>query len=218
MGLDWLAGNKARPGHEEEFLALVRQVVEGDAGDVDGDRFRAISTPSFACLGAPVVGQDVAADRWVLQKLRGSDDPNEEPTPRTDEERSALQQAAGYHVLQLAPQCDGLPVYSNAPLMPDRLELTSFRGQFLQDVTDVVGEELVQQAWNRMTPDGLAEYGRTLISLARDYAQAHDCAHLEHERGAPEGEGPSSLAHITFAAGKWCVFWGQRGHWLDVWF
>ena len=80
--------------------------------------------------------------------------------------------------------------------------------------------ELVESAWVRKTPAQLLAYGEALLERARAYAAEHGLEDLEHQYLPPEvdEDHPASRAHIAFSAGKWCVYWGSRGHWLDVWF
>jgi hypothetical protein len=228
MGLDWLAGNRPQPGHEDEFRRLLSLASEGEIDDEQRDRFGAISIPAYSQVGAPVVGTDRIADAWVLANVRSNGEHESTATielnsadahlPHTDEERTALAEMAGYHVLELAPGCDGLPLYSHGGMM-DELDLTSFRGKFLHDCEDIIGQELLEQAYEDQLPEQLVAYGKTLIDHARRYASQNGCADVEQQQHPPdEIESPRGRAHILFAAGRWCVFWGARGHYLDTWF
>ncbi len=95
MGLDITVLGKPLPGHEAEFhdlsiaLSISNGVRQGDRPRpsfwkyllgmappqiskteiaAKTDRFNAISTPPYAVLDAPVVGQDAAADAWVRER------------------------------------------------------------------------------------------------------------------------------------------------------
>ncbi len=238
MGLDWLAGNKARPGHEKRFREILEIIVAEDylgpgLDEATREEWMRIGMPAYETVGAPRVGIDAAANEWLLQRIR-----EDQPKPGllralvsrfqrggagalTPEEQAALRQSHGYYVLELAPPCDGLPWYSNAPLMGDKLELTSFRGAFLSDCEEMLGTELLESAWDRKLPEDLAAYGQTLRAKADAWAQAHGCEAmrdlLEPPPEAAEGS-PESVAHIAYSAARWCIYWGERGHWLDVWF
>lgn len=228
MGLDWLAGNKAKPGHEARFRELLEIIVAGKTklDEAQKAEFQEIGVPSFTTLGAPRVGIDEAATAWFLARLREQKPkpgllrglftkPSADPTP---EELAAIEQTRGYHVLALAPRCDGLPIYTNAELYSG-LELTSFRGAFLSDCEELLGKELVESAWDPKLPEALVAYGRALLERADAWAAAHDCEWVRDQVNPPDDlKSPAGVAHIVFAAGRWCLYWGERGHWLDPWF
>ena len=225
MGLDWLAGNKPKPGHEAELAEIIERGKSGEITDEMRDRYEAISIAAYTQVGAPVVGTDKIADAWVLAHVRESD--SDEPidlddersyTPATDEERQALDQMSGYHILELAEPCDGLPIYTHGSIS-DQLDLTSFRGKFLHDCEDIIGEALLEQAYEDQAPGELVAYGEALLSHARRYAAENGCPEIEGQHEPPdELDSPAGRAHILFAAGRWCVYWGSRGHFLDTWF
>ncbi|HEY0781586.1 MAG TPA: hypothetical protein VGE98_03960 [Thermoanaerobaculia bacterium] len=100
------------------------------------------------------------------------------------------------------------------------LELTSFCGAFLSSCEAVIGKELLESAWESKLPDDLVTYGRALLERAEAWGAQHDCLSVRDRREPPDGDedSPASQCHIVFAAGRWCVYWGERGHWLEVWF
>src|SRR5262245_31792531 len=109
MGLDWLPGNRAKPGFEAEFVDLFHRInAPGSAGAGDGllERFHEISITAFDTLGAPRVGHDPEADEWARQRYRVLTDAEES-------EAEFLARLEGFAVLPLVPPCDGLPAYSN---------------------------------------------------------------------------------------------------------
>ena len=129
MGLDWLAGNRPKPGFEAEFRDLLQAKMRGDEPTEETiERFHEISEPAYTQLGAPSVGTDREADAWVLMRVRSNrlaedelykiygDDIDlarpELAEPRSEDERETLAQMEGYRVLELAPPCDGLPRYT----------------------------------------------------------------------------------------------------------
>lgn len=231
MGLDWLAGNRPKPGHEQEFAALLVK-SRGDEGISDEQRehFEEISIPAYSQVGAPQVGTDRIADAWVLWGVRskahsdaGNPDelPFEPDAPRADQpddehEREVLEEMAGYYVLELAPPCAGLPAYSMG--VYGEVDLTSFRGKVLHDCESLLGEELLSRAYETQTPEELVDYGSRLLDLARSFAAERGCQHVEHLDEPPEPGSDESRAHILFAAARWCTFWGGRGHYLDPWY
>jgi hypothetical protein len=207
MGLDWDPLNRPRPGFEEEFATLVARLhAEGESTDVV-DRMNEITEPVFQTLGAPRVGIDPAADDW----LRGKVDAD-----KYDQARSRMH---GYYVLDLLPECDGFPVYTNYPMSP-QLDRYSFRGAFLNDVEDVLGPQLFERAHRYQSAEQLEDYGEQLVALARKLARKERVMEVESRRDPGDFEEGSaeSRAHILFAAGRWCLYWARRGHGLAPWF
>ncbi|HJV49479.1 MAG TPA: hypothetical protein VJ549_09425 [Geothrix sp.] len=213
---------KAKPGFEGE-LASIRNAASTASGPEREKliaRFSEITIPPFSSLGAPIVGIHEVANAWLLEQHRArmKSPPSSVPShlPRDEEENQLLQAYTGYHVLQLLPDCDGFPVYTNAYMYegPDR---TSFRAQFLHDCVAVVGEDFLEQAYVRKSPTELINYGEAILNIARAYALKHGCAYLESTREPPEtaADSPATLAHILFSAAKWCRYWGSRGYGLE---
>jgi hypothetical protein len=135
----------------------------------------------------------------------------------TAEEQQILVARRGYRVLQLVRPCDGLPVYTNALVNPN-LELTSFRGQFLRDAENVLGDALLERAYQNLLPVQLLAYGRELQAVATAYARAHGVEEIAARRECPDADegSPESVAHIVASAARWCAFWAARGHWLNA--
>jgi hypothetical protein len=209
MGLDWNPLGRSRAGHEEEFTRLFAELDGGTVSDDDPrlERFREISEAPFETLGAPRVGSDPAADEWLRANLREGAD--------FDEAKSAM---SGYYVLDLLPESDGFPVYSNYP-MYEGIDRYSFRAKFLDDVADLLGDELMERAYTRMLAHELRAYGDALFDKAAAYARAHGVEHVERERDIEDELGtPARRAHILYSAAKWCRYWAERNHGLDPWF
>ena len=236
MGLDWLAGNKPKPGFETEFRELLDAKARGEeASEQTIERFHEISLAAYTQVGAPIVGTDSEADAWVLLRVRSNELEEQElqaiygddidlskpenAKPRDDDERETLTKMEGYRVLELAPPCDGLPRYTMGAFS-DHVDLTSFRGKFLHDCEDIIGEELLEKAYEDHMPDELVEFGNTLLEHAKRFAADNDCEHVADMRELPDDDESEAAhrAHILFAAGRWCVYWGSRGHFLDTWF
>ncbi len=97
------------------------------------------------------------------------------------------------------------------------VEPYAFRGQFLKDCTEIVGEELVNEAWGSKRPGETTAYGHALLKCASEYAQSHQI-NLDSVHAAEDPDSPESHLDITQAAGRWCIFWGERGHWLEAYF
>jgi hypothetical protein len=231
MGLDLTVLPKPKPGAEAEFQTLWRQINEAEGKlptltarpkrgvlgrlfgpapprfDVEGARARlhAISEPGFAQLGAPVVGRDRAADDWLRARLEagGLD-------PEAQAERMAQMQ--GYHVLDLVPPCDGIPVY-RAQNGPDE---TSFPGAYLKMAEAVLGDLLVE-AHLPMQPEDALRTGADMMARAAEFAAEYDVQEALGTRDYPFGNDgdPATWVHIADQAGRWYRFWGARGHGVD---
>jgi hypothetical protein len=223
MGLDWNPGNRAKAGFEAEFTAVVRRILAagpGTARDSLVGRYREISVTAFETLGTPRVGTDPEADAWVREVYRSQ--------PRDESEDAFLQALEGFWVLDLVPPCDGLPRYSNgAP--GGYVEAYAFRAQFLEDCADDLGEELLAAAYQSKLPADTVAYGRQLLAVADDLIHRHNLdprmlrpdefptiEELQAGTPAPTSFSPTHRADVLSCAGRWCVFWGERGHFLDA--
>ncbi|MCB9617634.1 MAG: hypothetical protein H6722_34805 [Sandaracinus sp.] len=231
MGLDWLVGNKPKPGHERQFADLL-EASRSEEGLTEEQhaQYEEISIPAFSQVGAPRAGTDRIADAWVLWRVRSkarvdagkADDLPFEPDapgahePRDDHERDVLADMAGYYVLELAPPSAGLPMYTMGVF--GEVDLTSFRGKFLDDCQDLLGEALFARAYENQTPEELVEYGTQLLELASSFAAERGIPHVAELEDPPEEGTDESRAHILFAAARWCRYWGGRGHFLEAWY
>lgn len=205
MGLDWHPGNKAKPGFEAEYEALLKKLMDGEVedGDPEHERYFEISTSAYETLEAPRAGHDNAATEWARKQY------NEQKPPIPWEDW--LEEMRGYYVLDLCSPCDGLPKYTNAPIGIG--ELYTFRAQFLRDCTDVIGDVMLERGYAPMSPGEMLSYGRELIAMAESYAERNG-VDLANTVDAEEGS-PADKVDIVTAAGRWCVFWGERSHPLD---
>ncbi|ODN71422.1 hypothetical protein [Methylobrevis pamukkalensis] len=217
MGLDLVVEGCARDGHEAEWRRMVDRAFRGDRlNEAEIERFAEISIPPYERLGAPRVGHDTAADDWIVA----------EKNARTPEEVAAvLREFHGYHVLDLLTS-DGLPTYSNAALN-DELNETSFRGEFLRLCGDVLAKDLIDGAWDHKLPDAAIGYGKALLEAADAAAAGHGPVRQPPKRGLLARLGLARPAReplpldkqlaIVRAAGRWYVFWGERGHPIRAW-
>jgi hypothetical protein len=98
-----------------------------------------------------------------------------------------------------------------------------FRGAFLESCRDVLGELLLADAWNSKFPEEALAYGRALLAAA-DAAEAARAAKrplravLTHLRLVKPPAPIADQLEIVRAAGRWYVFWGERGHAIRAWF
>lgn len=212
MGLDWNPGHKPKPGHEAEFERLFHAITEADEDDSEPlvERFQEISVTAFDTLGAPCVGRDREADDWAREKYREVDPPITEA--------EWMENMRGFRVLDLVPPCDGLPIYTNGS-PGGYVEIYAFRGKFLELCTDVIGDELLEQGFVSKLPAELTEYGRTLLAKAEAYAAEHGvdlAAVMAAERPPDDTDSPEFKLHVVVSAARWCLFWAERGHFLDA--
>src|SRR5262249_11930302 len=120
-----------------------------------GDRRLEISIPAHQDVGVPRIGYDAEANAWGLSRRR-----------QDLSEAEFLERMKGYYVLQLVKNCDGVSEYSNGGAY-DGVDKTSFRGSFLEDCKELLGEELLGRAWTRMMkPAEAVAYGRELLAVA----------------------------------------------------
>ncbi|NQD37738.1 hypothetical protein HPT27_11940 [Permianibacter sp. IMCC34836] len=227
MGLDWNPIGKPKPGHEKEFERLfnllgdkpvstsLRDRIAGIFRRFDREaateRFFEIQISPFITLGAPQVGIDKRADEWAKDRYR-------ESPPESKSETQFLEELEGYYVAAIAPECDGLPFYSNGSL--GYVEPYSFRAQFLTiDCEDILGSELIERCYTSCLAAELASLGAELRAVANSYATKHEVSHVAEIRTieAPD-DSPESKAHIMFSAAKWCEYWSSRGHGLEAYF
>jgi len=236
MGLDWLPGNKPKPGYEAELRRIVqtlswdkiakadrdpvatgawsrlRQIFAGpEPSKADSDalrqRYDEISISAFETLGAPRVGFDPAADDWAKKTYA---------THNIEKPFGVwFAEMRGYYVVSLVPPCDGIPFYSNG-IMASYVERFSFRAQFLKSCRLVIGERLFESSYEvKFAPD-FSRFGANLLASAASYAKANN---LEIPATAPEdSDSVQGQLHIVAAAGRWCQFWGDRGHFLEPYF
>lgn len=164
-------------------------------------------------IGAPRVGHDSTANQWILEARKA----------KTPEEFAAvLKEFDGYYAVRLI-KCDGVPAYSNGGLYDGAAE-TSFRGSFLNDCQDVLSKDLLNDAWNHKFPDEAVAYGKALLAAA-DAAETDKGPKprrsILSRLGVTKKREPITMAEqldIVRSAGRWYVFWGERGHPIRAWF
>ena len=215
MGLDLTVEGCAKPGREDEWRRLLeRSFADEELSEAEVKRFREISLPGYERIGAPRVGYDGAANQWILE-ARGA---------KTSEQVAAvLKEFEGYYVVRLV-QCDGVPKYSHGGLYEGADE-TSFRGAFLSDCRDVLSKDLLREAWNHKFPEEAVAYGKALLAAA-DAVEADGGAPTRQHTflsrlGLAKEAEPTAIAEqldIVRAAGRWFIFWGERGHPIRAWF
>jgi hypothetical protein len=215
MGLDLVVDGCAKPGHEQEWRRLLKRSFAGEElSDTEVQRFSDISTPGFERLGAPRVGQDESANEWILQARRAK---------TAADAAEVLKEFDGYYVVRLI-NCDGVPKYSNGG-MYDGVDETSFRGSFLNDCKGVLNKDLLNDAWNHKFPEEAVAYGKALLGAAD--AVENGSFTIKPQRTLfsrlgltkqTESIPVAEQLDIVRAAGRWFVFWGERGHAIRAYF
>ena len=213
MGLDLVVEGCAKPGHEREWRRLLeRSFADEQLSETEIALFQEICIPGYERIGAPRVGYDSAANEWIL-KARGAKTP--------EEADAVLKEFQGYYVVRLV-ESDGVPKYSKGTLYEGADE-TSFRGAFLNDCQDVLSKLLLNEAWNHKFPEAAVAYGKALLAAADDVeagrAPKRSRTLLSRLRLSKEPE-PVPIAEqldIVRAAGRWFIFWGERGHAIRAW-
>jgi len=210
MGLDWNPGPKPKPGHKEEYLELYQRIDVADEDELGPlrERFEDITITAFETLNTPRVGYDAAATEWIREKY-------EEQKPDMTPEQW-VEQFKGFYVLPLLPRCDGLPWYTNG-YPGGYVEQYAFRAQFLKDCEDIIGEDLLNEGYGSKLPPALLIYGNALVARAKSYAvkEGFDLPDLDNE---PPDDPDSDAFHLhtVISAGRWCIFWAERGHFLEA--
>lgn len=156
---------------------------------------------TYETIKAPRVGRDKEADDWIKNKY------NElEQKPPLD---TFLKEHEGYYVIDLAKEQDGVPVYIS--LGQDE---NVFRGQFLQDCVDIIGEDLVNEAWGTKLAKETLDYGNRLMAIADRIAKENNLEYLKTQRLPPDNDEDSieSKLHIVYSLAKWLIFYGKNGH------
>ncbi|HEY3898805.1 MAG TPA: hypothetical protein VGM54_09345 [Chthoniobacter sp.] len=60
-------------------------------------------------------------------------------------------------------------------------------------------------------------YGRELLDRAAAFARDQN---IDPTTASADADPDSAEFHLDVvqSAGRWCVFWGERGHWLEAYF
>jgi hypothetical protein len=217
MGLDMRPMGKPKPGFEKRFIEIFEMVTKDKIPQpsfldkLKGKKYPtkdellqewfANQIPTYETIKAPRVGRDKEADEWIRNKY------NElEQKPPLDQ---FLKEHEGYYVIELAKEQDGVPVY-----IAMGQDENVFRGQFLQDCIDLIGEDLVNEAWETKQADKALDYGNRLMAVANKLAKEHKLEHLKTQRLPPDTDEDTieSKLHIVYSLAKWLIFYGRNGH------
>lgn len=217
MGLDMRPMGKPKPGFEKRYLEIFKMISENKIpkpsliDKLRGKKFPteeelleewyANQITTYETIKAPRVGRDKAADLWIREKYEEL-----EQKPPLEE---FLKDYDGYYVIELAKEKDGVPVYIS--LNQDE---NVFRGKFLEDCVDLIGEELVAEAWNTKLAKETLEYGKNLMEVADSIGKQKKLEYLKEQRFPPDTDEDTieSKLHIVFSLAKWLIFYGKNGH------
>ncbi len=210
MGLDWIPGARALPGEEGKFDELLAQIKISSGAELAklNEQLDNISSYKFDVLNIPVVGTDIAADNYMKQLY-------EEGNVEEPFEIWVLDKK-GKFVLDLAEPCDGLPKFSNSGLYED-VDITSFRANFLKDCVDIIGNELLDKAFEMMTAKELCNYSEALEKKALEFAHVRGIDITKVDWETENKAQPLEQLDIVLCASRYCRFWGTRGYYMHAW-
>jgi alpha-L-fucosidase len=221
MGLDWRPMGKPKVGFEERFKQIFRILTDKEKQELSlvdkltGKKIKnkeqlleewfEISEKTYETIKAPRVGRDKVANDWIKEKY--------EETDKTLSSEAFIKQYDGFYVIELAEELDGVPVY-----IAMEQDENVFRGQFLQDCADLIGEDLLNEAWVTKFADETWAYGQQLMKIADKVASENNLLYLKEQRMPPDTDEDSleSKIHILYAAAKWLIFYGKNGHGFEA--
>jgi len=217
MGLDMRPLGKPKAGFENKYDELFNNIRNYKSVELSFfDKLRSkkilsreelikewqsIQEPAYETIKAPLVGRDEDANNWAKERYLLSN--------KAISEEEFIKQYIGYYVIELGTELDGIPVY--IAMHQDR---HVFRGQFLTDCVDILGEPLVSEAWNTKSAEEALDYGHRIEKAADKIANENNLAYLKNQRVPPEVDKDTleSKLHIAFSLSKWLIFYGKNGH------
>ncbi len=207
MGLDMRPLSKPKAGKEQRFYELYSLIpsenLSPDQREQLLEEWFALGIPSYETIKAPQVGRDAQADAWLREQYDADDNPDKPPFDEV------YQDYQGYYVIELATEQDSVPVYRAFGQ-----DENVFRGQFLADCQELIGEDLLNEAWSNHLAEEAVDYAHRLIAAVTPTAQQHGLEYLKDQYEPPEAE-PESLEsqlHIVYSLARWLIFYGSRGH------
>ena len=207
MGLDMRPLSKPKAGKEQRFYELYSLIPSENLSPDQRaqllEEWFALGIPSYETIKAPQVGRDAQADAWLREQYDADDNPDKPPFDEV------YQDYQGYYVIELAPEQDSVPVYRAFGQ-----DENVFRGQFLADCQELIGEDLLNEAWSNHLAEEAVDYAHRLIAAVTPTAQQHGLEYLKGQYKPPEAE-PESLEsqlHIVYSLARWLIFYGSRGH------
>lgn len=218
MGLDMRPMGKPKPGFEKRFKQIIRIVEDKEKQKISffdklkGKRILSKKElmqewfdnqiKSYVTIKAPRVGYDKTANTWIKERYKN--------TNRELSEEEYIAKYHGFFVIELAEEKDGISVYRSMGQ-----DENVFRGQFLTDCLDLIGKDLVGEAWSTKFADETLYYGNRLMNVGLKIAKENNLEYLKDKRFPPENAKEKSIEsnlHIIFSLAKWLIFYGKNGH------
>jgi hypothetical protein len=217
MGLDMRPMGKPKPGFEKRYHEIFEMISKDNIPQPSFlDKLKGKKYPTkdellqewlanqiqtYETIKSPRVGRDKEAEEWIVNKYNEL----QQKPPLAQ----FLKEYDGYYVIELAKEKDGVPVY-----IAMGQDENVFRGQFLQDCIDLIGEDLVNEAWETKLADATLDYGQRLMTIADRIANENNLQYLKDQRLPPdtELENIESKLHIVYSLAKWLIFYGKNGH------
>lgn len=208
---------KPKPGFEKRYLEIFEMVSQDKIPKPTFlDKLKGKKLPTreelieewltnqiqtYETIKAPRVGREKVADEWIKKKYSETD--------KSVSESEFIIQHQGFFVIELAKEEDGVPVYIS--LEQDE---NVFRGQFIKDCVDLIGEDLVIEAWETKLADATLNYGKRLMIEADRIAEENSLQFLKDQRLPPDTceDNIESKLHIIYSLAKWLIFYGKNGH------
>lgn len=233
MGLDWFPRNRPKPGMENEYAALVAldfEALPDKEARAATRRFKLITESAAGYMRSPDIPPSVQADPlfWIDSRRLEAAQMLANPRRFSAEALRAVMNSArpqDRHSSATHPQA----AQASATHSSDSQSLGkrgaasitwwvgySYRGQLLEDVRHVIGDELFNRAWQTMTSKELHEYGTSLEAALLHFARQHRhelAMATEAERDDPDS--PASKAEVLSGAASWCLWWSSRGFGLS---
>lgn len=208
MGLDWRPMGKPKPGYEDRFKELYRLIsekqVSGQTKEQMLEEWFSIQIQTYETIKAPRVGRDKEAEDWIKEQYEESE--------KDVSLEEFIKEFEGYYVILLAKELDGVPAY--VAMGQDE---NVFRGKFLDDCKDLIGEDLYEAAYVTKLADDTLKYGEQLMAVAEKLATEHNVTYLRDQRWPPEAYGTMEFRiHILYSAAKWLIFYGKNGHGFEA--
>ncbi len=217
MGLDLRPLGKPKKGFEKRYIEIFKMIESDNIPKPNfWDKLRGKKyptkdeliqewfqnqIPTYETIKAPMVGRDPEAEEWLKEKYKEL-----EKQSSYDE---FLKEHQGFYVIPLAKEQDGVPCYF--ALGQDE---NVFRGQFIVDCVDIIGNDLANEAWETKLAEDALDYGNRLLTVANKTAKENKLEYLKDQRTPPDmdEETLESKLHIVYSLAKWLIFYGKNGH------
>lgn len=223
MGLDMRPMGKPKLGFEKRFIEIFEIIEKNEFEEPTffqkllgkkvhtkenllNEWFENI-LPTYETIKAPMVGRDQEANDWAKE--------NYEKINNKPAFEEYINEMNGFYVIEKAKELDGVPVY-----MSPAEDENVFRGQFMQDCVDLIGEDLVNEAWVTKLAEATLDYGNRLMAIADKIAKERGLQYLKEQRMPPENDEASveSKLHIVYSLAKWLIFYGRNGHGYEAYY